>query len=116
MYRRFWPEDLTVFLEKKATLALTSYLAVRTQSSDTHVFLNYQGSMLSVRGCNGYLGHPFKKYALRDGERSTFPACKQRWVGVHSDVVTSILMLERHYAHVMEKLLVWVEFSPLSSG
>jgi site-specific recombinase XerD len=50
MYRRFWPEDLTVFLEKKATLALTSYLAVRTQSSDTHVFLNYQGSMLSVRG------------------------------------------------------------------
>ncbi len=26
------------------------------------------------------------------------------------------LMLERHYAHVMEKLLVWVVFSPLSSG
>src|SRR5215471_17973898 len=58
-----------------------------------------------VGPCIGYLGHPFQKQALRDGERSTFPACKQRRVGVQSEVVTSILMLERHYPHVMEKLV-----------
>src|SRR5438876_505872 len=40
----------TIFHEKKATQALRSYLAVRRQSLDQHVFLNYQGSGLSVRG------------------------------------------------------------------
>jgi len=67
-------------------------------------------------GCIGYLDHPFKKQARPDGERTPFPACKHRRVGVESDVVTSILMLARHYSHGMEKLLVWVVFSPLSSG
>jgi hypothetical protein len=28
----------------------------------------------------------------------------------------SILMLERRYSHMMEKLLLWVVFSPLSSA
>lgn len=45
----------------------------------------------------------------------SFPAYKQRG-DVPSDVVTSILILERRYFQVMEKLLLWVEFSPLSSG
>jgi site-specific recombinase XerD len=40
----------TIYLEKKATQALRSYLAVRRQSSDQQVFLNYQGAGLSVRG------------------------------------------------------------------
>jgi hypothetical protein len=49
-------------------------------------------------------------------KRSSSPACKHRRVGVQSEVVNSIFMLERHYSHVMEKLLVWLEFFPLSSG
>src|SRR6266571_3843023 len=40
----------TVYLEKKATQALRSYLPNRPHSLDQHVFLNYQGSGLSVRG------------------------------------------------------------------
>jgi hypothetical protein len=40
----------------------------------------------------------------------SFPACKQGWVGVPSDVITSILLLERYYAHVMEKLFLWLVF------
>ena len=40
----------TIYLEKKATQALRSYLAVRRQSIDQQVFLNYQGAGLSVRG------------------------------------------------------------------
>lgn len=40
----------TVYLEKKATQALRSYLKERIQSADQHVFLNYQGNGLSVRG------------------------------------------------------------------
>ena len=40
----------TVYLEKKATQALRSYLPNRPRSLDQHVFLNYQGSGLSVRG------------------------------------------------------------------
>ena len=40
----------TVYLEKKATQALRAYFAARPQSREQHVFLNYQGSHLSVRG------------------------------------------------------------------
>src|SRR6266487_3086149 len=40
----------TVYLEKKATQALRSYLPNRPRSLDQHVFLNYKGSGLSVRG------------------------------------------------------------------
>jgi len=40
----------TIYCEKKATQALQSYLAVRPHSLDQHVFLNYQGNGLSVRG------------------------------------------------------------------
>jgi hypothetical protein len=54
--------------------------------------------------CTGYLGHPFKKPFER--ENSPNPTFKHRRVGVQSDVVNSILMLERQYSHVMEKLLV----------
>ena len=40
----------SVNLEKKATQALKNYLSVRPQSLDGHLFLNYQGTNLSVRG------------------------------------------------------------------
>jgi len=40
----------TIYLEKKATQALKSYVINRPVSADQHVFLNYQGSGLSVRG------------------------------------------------------------------
>jgi site-specific recombinase XerD len=40
----------TIYPEKKATQALKSYVANRPVSADQHVFLNYQGSGLSVRG------------------------------------------------------------------
>jgi hypothetical protein len=49
-------------------------------------------------------------------ERSPSPACKHRSVGVQSEVVNSIFMLERRYSHVMEKLLLWLVFSLLSSS
>jgi site-specific recombinase XerD len=40
----------TVYLEKKATQALRAHLSSHSQNTDQHVFLNYQGSGLSVRG------------------------------------------------------------------
>jgi site-specific recombinase XerD len=40
----------TIYLEKKATQALKSYLKDRPASADQHVFLNYQGTHLSVQG------------------------------------------------------------------
>ena len=60
--------------------------------------------------CNGYLGHPFKKQARREGERSPSPLCKHRRVGVQSDVVNSLPMLEQRHSYMMEKLLLWVVF------
>jgi len=40
----------TIYLEKKGTQALKSYLKIRAPSLDSHVFLNYAGSGISVRG------------------------------------------------------------------
>jgi len=40
----------TIYLEKKATQAVKSYLAARSRTSSQHLFLNYQGNGLSVRG------------------------------------------------------------------
>ena len=40
----------TIYLEKKATQALRAYFASRPHTTDQHVFLNYLGSGLSVRG------------------------------------------------------------------
>jgi hypothetical protein len=56
------------------------------------------------------LDHPFKKCPVRRRKifLSSFPACKQRRVGVQSDVVTRVLMLERQYSQMMEELLVWL--------
>ena len=40
----------TIYFEKKATQAIRAYLTSRPHSLDQHVFLNYLGSGLSVRG------------------------------------------------------------------
>lgn len=40
----------TIYLEKKATQAIRAYLANRPRSLDQRVFLNYQGTHLSVQG------------------------------------------------------------------
>jgi len=39
----------TIYLEMKASQALKSYLSVRPQGVDQHLFLNYRGTGLSVR-------------------------------------------------------------------
>src|SRR5436190_17817633 len=52
------------------------------------------------------LGSSVQKQALRDGERSSSPACKQRRVDVKSDVINSVLMLDQRHSHMMEKLLL----------
>jgi len=44
--------------------------------------------------CIGYLDHPFKNRHVETEKDLLFPACKLRRVGVQSDVVNSILMLE----------------------
>ncbi len=43
-------KERSVFLERKASQALKHYLAERPRSLDSHLFLNYQGTQLSVRG------------------------------------------------------------------
>ncbi len=43
-------KERSVYLEKKATQALKNYLSVRPQSLEERLFLNYQGTGLSVRG------------------------------------------------------------------
>lgn len=43
-------QQRTISLEKKASQALTRYLAVRPPGGDQHVFLTYQGRGFSVRG------------------------------------------------------------------
>jgi site-specific recombinase XerD len=53
----------TVYFEKKATQAIKSYLKDRAASADTHVFLDYQGSGLSVRGVMDIV----EKYRLAAG-------------------------------------------------
>ncbi len=52
----------TVYLEKKAIQALRSYLANRSASADAHVFLNYQGTHLSVQGVSDIV-EKFRKLA-----------------------------------------------------
>jgi site-specific recombinase XerD len=58
----------TVFLEKKASQARKSYLKDRVASADTHVFLNYQGNGLSVRGVMDIV----EKYRLAAGITKKF--------------------------------------------
>lgn len=56
------------------------------------------------------LGSSIPKQALQNWERSPSLACKQRQVGVHSEVITRILMHERRYSHVRETHWLWLVF------
>jgi site-specific recombinase XerD len=58
----------TIYLEKKATQAIKSYLKDRSRSADQHVFLNYQGYGLSVRGVMDLV----EKYRLAAGITKKF--------------------------------------------
>ena len=70
-----------------------------------------------ISPCNGYLGHSFKnRHIEKEKDLPLLPANIGRRVSVQSEVVTSLLMLKQRYFHAMEKLLLWVVFSPLSSG
>jgi site-specific recombinase XerD len=43
-------KERLIYLERKGMQALKSYLSVRPQSLDTHLFLNYEGTGISARG------------------------------------------------------------------
>jgi site-specific recombinase XerD len=58
----------TVYLEKKATQAMRSYLTDRPRSQDAHVFLNYQGTHLSVQGVSDIV----EKYRVLAGISKKF--------------------------------------------
>ena len=58
----------TISLEKKASQALESYLAVRPPGADQHVFLTYQGTGFSVRGVMDIV----EKYAKAAGISKQF--------------------------------------------
>jgi hypothetical protein len=95
------PDDLRAFQFPNGRVArmhqslnrLSFFLAQFSHSQHpfTSLFACFSFSFLKVyHSCRmHHLGHPFKKRALRIGERSPFPACKLRKVGVQSDVVTA---------------------------
>jgi hypothetical protein len=66
--------------------------------------------------CTGYLGHPFKNMDF-ETENDLPPLLANTGRSVYNQTSSySILMLERRYSHMMEKLLLWVVFLPLSSA
>src|SRR5579875_1107984 len=105
--RMFQNQRLNV--QKTATQAMRSYLKVRPQSSDPHIFLSYEGSGISIRGVQKTV----KKYATLAGItrpvschilRHTFGTMKaeqgvsafqlKEWFG-HEDITTS-----QQYVHL----------------
>jgi site-specific recombinase XerD len=58
----------TIYLEKKATQALKSYLKDRPESANQHVFLNYQGGGLSQQG----IADIVEKYRIAAGIMKKF--------------------------------------------
>ena len=58
----------SIYLERKATQALRAYLADRPRSLTQHVFLNYQGTHLSVQGVSDIV----EKYRLLSGITKQF--------------------------------------------
>ncbi len=51
-------------LEKKSVLALKSYLSVRPESQDRHLFLNYSNDGLSIRGVRKIVDKYLKKAGI----------------------------------------------------
>src|SRR2546425_4432756 len=68
-------------LEKKSVQALKSWLAVRPESQDRHLFLNYTGEGLSIRGVRKIVDKYLKKAGITKqischGLRRTFGSAK----------------------------------------
>ena len=75
-----------------------AFVAVSTASAQSRVVLP-AGTVIIVR-----TNTPLQSASARTGQV------------FESDVVESIFKLDQRYSHMMEKLLVWLVFSTLSSG
>jgi hypothetical protein len=80
-------------------------------SHGTHEFYNARAEITRLYWL---LGSSVQNQALRDGERSPFPACQHRRVGLQSDVINSMLMLERRSSHLWRSFCSgrWFDISP----
>src|SRR6266480_7306680 len=95
-------------LEKKSVQALKSYLSVRPESQDRHLFLNYSNDGLSIRGVRKVVDKYLKKAGITKqischGLRRTFGSAKagkgmnafqlQKLMG-HERITTTIAYVE----------------------
>ena len=95
-------------LEKKSVQALKSYLLVRQDSQDRHLFLNYSGEGLSIRGVRKIVDKYLRKAGITKqischGLRRTFGSAKagkgmnafqlQKLMG-HERITTTIAYVE----------------------
>lgn len=95
-------------LEKKSVQALKSYLSVRPETQDRHLFLNYSGEGLSIRGVRKIVDKYLKKAGITKqischGLRRTFGSAKagkgmnafqlQKLMG-HERITTTIAYVE----------------------
>jgi integrase/recombinase XerC len=95
-------------LEKKSVQALKSYLLVRPEGQDRHLFLNYSGEGLSIRGVRKIVDKYLKKAGITKqischGLRRTFGSAKagkgmnafqlQKLMG-HERITTTIAYVE----------------------
>ncbi len=102
-------KDRHIPLEKKGIQALKSYLSVRPQTSDPHLFLNYEGQGISRRGVEKLIAKYVKQAGLTKkvschSLRHTFGSYKaergvtafqlQEWMG-HTSITTTQL-----YVHI----------------
>src|SRR6266849_992877 len=80
-------------LEKKSVQALKSWLSLRPESQDRHLFLNYSGEGLSIRGVRKIVDKYLKKAGITKhischGLRRTFGSAK---AGLLRNVITTSL-------------------------
>ena len=70
---------------------------------------------MHLLACTGYLGHPFKNKHL-ETEKIFHPCLptQEGWCTMRSRHQPTDA--QQQSSHMMEKLLVWIVFSPLSSG
>jgi len=63
-----------------------------------------------MKHCNGYFGHPLQNMHVQT-EKDLLRLFANTGCLVYNPKSSySILMLERRYSHLMEKLLVWLVF------